>query len=204
MPNQKIRVDGLAIDPPRTELNFVSGSYVSVTKTDTAGVATLTFDVTGATTSATGTFATAVHTPIVDAGTAVALAIAPTTATSLDLAGAAILTNVKGDLLMAASKVLGFGAPQALSGVGAVNVTTLATLFTSTGPGQALSMADGTRAGQIKFVMHVVDGGSGVLTPTTKTSFTTLTLTAVYDWGAMMWDGSAWRPLAYGGTAAFA
>jgi len=114
------------------------------------------------------------------------------------------LSTITGDLLMTAGKIIGFGAPQALSGAGAVNVTTLATLFTSTGAAQALTMADGTQAGQIKFVMHVVDGGSGVLTPTTKTGFTTLTLTAVYDWGAMIWDGSAWRALAYGGTAAFA
>jgi hypothetical protein len=114
------------------------------------------------------------------------------------------LNTIGGDLLMAANKIVGFGAPQALSGAGAVNVTTFATLFTSTGAAQALTLADGTQAGQIKFIMHVVDGGSGVLTPTTKTNFTTLTLTAAYDWGAMIWDGSAWRPLAFGGTAAFA
>lgn len=114
------------------------------------------------------------------------------------------LTTNSGDLLMAASKVIGFGAPQALSGAGAADVVTMVTLFTSTGGGNAITLADGTRAGQIKFVMHVVDGGSGVLTPATKTNFSTLTLTAVYDWGAMIWSGSAWRPLAYGGTAAFA
>ena len=114
------------------------------------------------------------------------------------------LNTISGDLLLAAGKILGFGAPQALSGAGAVNVTTFATLVTSTGAGDALTMADGTRAGQVKFVVMVVDGGSSVLTPTTKTNFTTLTLTAAYDWGAMIWDGSAWRPLAFGGTAAFA
>jgi hypothetical protein len=65
-------------------------------------------------------------------------------------------------------------------------------------------MADGTQAGQLKFVTMVVDGGSSVLTPTTKTNFTTLTLTAAYDWGLMQWSGSAWRPVAFGGTAAFA
>lgn len=114
------------------------------------------------------------------------------------------LNTIGGDLLMAAGKIIGTGTPQALSGAGAVNVTTFATLFTSTGGGQALTLANGTQAGQIKFVVHVVDGGSGVITPTTATGFTTLTLTAVYDWGAMIWDGAAWRPLAYGGTAAFA
>lgn len=114
------------------------------------------------------------------------------------------LNTIGGDLLMAAGKIIGTGTPQSLSGAGAVNVTTFATLFTSTGGGQALTLANGTQAGQIKFVVHVVDGGSGVITPTTATGFTTLTLTAVYDWGAMIWDGAAWRALAYGGTAAFA
>ena len=110
------------------------------------------------------------------------------------------LNTVSGDLLMASGKVVGFGAPQALSGAGAVDVVSLATLFTSTGGAQALTLADGTRAGQIKFIMHVVDGGSGVLTPTTKTNFTTVTFTNVYDWAALMWSGSAWRPLAYSGA----
>lgn len=110
------------------------------------------------------------------------------------------LNTIGGDLLMASGKVVGFGAPQALSGAGAVNVTTLATLFTSTGAAQALTLADGTRAGQVKFIMHVVDGGSGVLTPTTATNFTTVTFTNVYDWCALIWSGTAWRPLAYSGA----
>lgn len=110
------------------------------------------------------------------------------------------LNTIGGDLLMASGKVVGFGAPQALSGAGAVNVTTLATLFTSTGGAQALTLADGTRAGQLKFICHVVDGGSGVLTPTTATNFTTVTFTNVYDWVALIWSGTAWRPLAYSGA----
>lgn len=75
----------------------------------------------------------------------------------------------------------GFGFNvQALSGAGAVNLTTVATAFTSTGAGQALTLADGV-AGQIKTIAHVVDGGSGVLTPTTKTGFTTITFTNAGD-----------------------
>lgn len=137
----------------------------------------------------------------ITASGAVANDFSGSTATFLTSTG---LNTIGGDLLMASGKVVGFGAPQALSGPGAVNVTTLVTLFTSTGAGDALTMADGTRAGQLKFVTMVVDGGSGVLTPTTKTNFTTLTLTAAHDWGLMQWSGSAWRPVAFGGTAAFA
>ncbi|MFY7897154.1 MAG: hypothetical protein ACOVP8_13050, partial [Phycisphaerales bacterium] len=70
--------------------------------------------------------------------------------------------------------------PQALSGAGAVNVTTLITRYTSTGGAEALTLADGTM-GQIKTIIHEVDGGSGVLTPTTKTGFTTITFTNAGD-----------------------
>ena len=72
------------------------------------------------------------------------------------------------------------GGVQSLSGAGAVNLTKEVTEYTSTGAAQALTLADGT-AGQRKVIIHGVDGGSGVLTPTTKTGFTTITFTAVGD-----------------------
>lgn len=125
-------------------------------------------------------------------------------ASSGTIAGPTGLSTFNGDLLMAAAKVVGFGAPQALSGAGAVNVTTLVTMFTSTGAAQALTLANGTRAGQLKIVCHAVDGGSGVLTPATPSGFATLTLTNLYDAGVMMWDGSAWRAILATGAAAFA
>lgn len=67
-----------------------------------------------------------------------------------------------------------------LSGAGAVSVTKTVTKFTSTGSGQALTLANGTE-GQIKRIVHVVDGGSGVLTPTTKTGYSTITFTNAGD-----------------------
>ena len=70
------------------------------------------------------------------------------------------------------------GTVQSLSGAGAVNTTTLSTEVTSTGVADALSLANGT-AGQIKIIVHGVDGGSAVLTPTTKTGFSTITFTNV-------------------------
>ena len=65
---------------------------------------------------------------------------------------------------------------QSLSGAGAVNVTTGITEVTSTGAAQALTLADGV-AGQEKTIIHGVDGGSAILTPTTKTGFSTVTFT---------------------------
>lgn len=130
----------------------------------------------------------------VKAGTGAALTLGGNGASvaSFDAAGLGFL--------MASGKVVGFGAPQSLSGAGAVNVTTLATLYTSTGAAEALTLADGVMAGQIKFVMHIVDGGSGVLTPTTPTGFATITFTNVRDWAALIWTGAAWAPLAYSGA----
>lgn len=130
----------------------------------------------------------------IKAGTSAALTLGGNGASvaSFDAAGLGFL--------MASGKVVGFGAPQALSGAGAVNVTTFATLFTSTGAAQALTLADGVMAGQVKFVMHIVDGGSGVLTPTTPTGFATITFTNVRDWAALIWTGAAWAPLAYSGA----
>jgi hypothetical protein len=73
--------------------------------------------------------------------------------------------NITGDV---------FASNQALSGAGAVNLTDMLTSLTTTGAAQALTLANGV-LGQIKIISHVVDGGSAVLTPTTKIGFTTIT-----------------------------
>ncbi len=91
-------------------------------------------------------------------------------------------------------------APQALSGAGAVNVTSRTTLFTSTGAAQVLTLANGTRTGQRKTVHHTVDGGSGVLTPTTAGNFATATFTSVHDWAEFEWSGAAWNVVAFSGA----
>lgn len=99
--------------------------------------------------------------------------------------------------------LLGFGTAQALTGVGAVNVTSLVTLVTTTGVAQALTIANGLFVGQIKIVHHTVDGGSAVLTPASAGNFATYTLTNVHDAVVLMWTGSAWNViLNVGGTIA--
>jgi len=52
--------------------------------------------------------------------------------------------------------------PQTLSGAGAINNTTSVTEFTSTG-GDALTIANGQTECQIKFIVHISDGGAGTL-----------------------------------------
>jgi hypothetical protein len=68
----------------------------------------------------------------------------------------------------------------ARSGAGAVSATSLTTTLTSTGVAEAITLADGVN-GQIKTIAHDVDGGSMVLTPTTKTGWSTATFTNAGD-----------------------
>lgn len=92
------------------------------------------------------------------------------------------------------------GGVQALSGAGAVNITTTSTAYTSTGGAQALTLADGTN-GQIKTICHVSDGGSGVLTPTTKSGYTSVTFTNIGDTATLQFFTTAgWLILAVNGA----
>jgi hypothetical protein len=83
------------------------------------------------------------------------------------------------------------GGVQSLSGAGAVDITNMVTSLTTTGVSQALTLADGT-AGQLKVITHTVDGGSAVLTPTTKIGFSTVTFAAVGDTVTLMYTAAGW------------
>jgi len=80
---------------------------------------------------------------------------------------------------------------QSLSGAGAVNVTDAFTSLTTTGASQALTLANGS-VGEIKVIVHAVDGGSAILTPTTKIGFTTVTFTAVGDAATLIYTPAGW------------
>jgi hypothetical protein len=84
-----------------------------------------------------------------------------------------------------------FGTVQSLSGAGAVNITTAVTALTTTGASQALTLANGA-AGQFKTIVHTVDGGSAVLTPTTAIGFTTITFTNVGDTVQLFYSATGW------------
>ena len=103
-----------------------------------------------------------------------------------------ITGNVTGDI---------FASNQALSGAGAVNVTDMLTSLTTTGAAQALTLANGT-VGQIKIISHVVDGGSAVLTPTTKIGFTTITFTNVGDSATLVYTAAGWAIIGISGAVA--
>jgi len=65
-------------------------------------------------------------------------------------------------------------------GAGAIPITDTRVNYTSLGPTEALTLADGIIGQKLKIV-HVVDGGSGILTPTTLLGYTTITFNDVGD-----------------------
>jgi hypothetical protein len=94
------------------------------------------------------------------------------------------------------------GAVQALSGPGAVNVTQLTTAFTSTGTGDALTLADGV-AGQLKTIIYVAEAAgadTGVLTPTNLGSATTITFNDVGDSVTLQFAGTDWWVIGFRGA----
>ena len=95
------------------------------------------------------------------------------------------------------------GAVQSLSGPGAVNITSLATAFTSTAAGNALTLADGAQ-GQLKTIIYVAEaagGDTGVLTPTNLGSATTITFNAVGDSVTLQFAGTDWWVVGFRGAA---
>lgn len=93
-------------------------------------------------------------------------------------------------------------ASQALSGAGAVNVTSYLTKLTSTGVAEAITLANGTQIGQLKKIQHVVDGGSSVLTPVSLSGGTTITFTTAGEIAILLWNGTAWVALELNNTTA--
>lgn len=90
---------------------------------------------------------------------------------------------------------------QSLSGAGAVDVTNGLTQLTTTGAAQALTLADGS-VGEVKIISHVVDGGSAVLTPTTKIGFSTITFTNAGDSAMLVYTSAGWDIVALNGATA--
>jgi len=86
------------------------------------------------------------------------------------------------------------GSRQAISGAGAINVTTLFTEITTTGA-QAFTLANGT-VGQMKIITMAVDGGDATITPTTFANGTSITMDAVNDSVTLIYGANGWVVLA--------
>ena len=83
---------------------------------------------------------------------------------------------------------------QSLSGAGAVDVTNAFTSLTTSGVSQALTLANGV-VGEMKVIVHAVDGGSAVLTPATAIGFSTVTFAAVGDSVTLIYTSAGWAIL---------
>ena len=131
-------------------------------------------------------------------------------------AAQAIATGIIKDGAVATAKIAGSavtiaklaanvcGASQALSGAGAINLTTPTTFYTSTGPTEALTIADSLETGQRKRIVHIVDGGSGVITKggavKLNAAITTITFTNIWDWVELEWSGALWNVIGHAGV----
>lgn len=115
-------------------------------------------------------------------------------------AGSAV-TGFTGITSSVAGVVVGFmptAVQQALSGAGAVNLTTYYTAVTNTGS-DALTLADGTVTGQLKKVKMIVDPGTdSTLTFNTNA---TIVFADVGDYAVLVWNGSDWIPIELGNDA---
>mgnify|MGYP001553995158 CR=1 FL=1 len=119
-----------------------------------------------------------------------------------DSHSSALLVDASADQVAIGAPLLWNQSAQSLSGAGAINLTSQITHFTSTGASEALTLADGTQ-GQIKTIVHITDGGSGVLTPSNFGSGSTITFTNAGDTATLLFTNSAWYLIgSYGVTVA--
>ena len=89
-------------------------------------------------------------------------------------------------------------AQQALSGAGAVNITTYYTAVTNTGA-DALTLADSTVTGQLKKVKMIVDPGTDSTLSFNAAS--TIVFADIGDYAVLMWNGSDWIAVEIGNDA---
>ena len=79
----------------------------------------------------------------------------------------------------------------------AVGITTALTLLASSGTDTATTLADGTVIGQIKIIVHDVDGGNSILAVTDALGFADLDFVNDGDTAMLMWTGTTgWAVLA--------
>jgi len=128
-----------------------------------------------------------------------AVEVASSSSTNFEVAGGVVNAGAT----LAAGFIPTVAASSALSGPGAIGLTSYQTRFTSTATGNALTLADGTKIGQLKKVSYVAEGAggdTGVITPVNGEGFTTATLNAVGDYIVFMWNGANWLPIDYVGV----
>jgi hypothetical protein len=94
------------------------------------------------------------------------------------------------------------GTVQSLSGAGAVNITQLTTAFTSTATGNALTLANGV-VGELKTIVYVAEAAgadTGILTPSTRVGYATITFTNVGDSVTLQYFTQGWAVIGVRGA----
>jgi hypothetical protein len=129
----------------------------------------------------------------VTAGTAIASKVV-TTNSSIQVSG---LNAISGSITTTKASFTPVLVQQALSGAGAVNLTTFYTAWTTTGA-DAGTLADSTQVGHLKKVKQIVDGGDGTLTFNTNA---TIVFADAGDYAVLVWNGSDWIPIELGNDA---
>ena len=72
----------------------------------------------------------------------------------------------------------------------AVGITTALTLLASSGTNTATTIADGTVIGQLKVIVHDVDGGNSILAVTDALGFADIDFVTAGDTAMLMWTGT--------------
>ena len=91
---------------------------------------------------------------------------------------------------------------QTLSGPGAVDLVSVATAFSSTAAGNALTLANGA-LGQIKTITYAAEtagADTGILTPTTRIGYASITFNTVGDSAVLIYLSSGWAILSARGA----
>jgi hypothetical protein len=108
------------------------------------------------------------------------------------------LNSISGSITTTKANFVPVLVQQALSGAGAVNLTTYYTAITNTGS-DALTLADSTQVGHLKKVKMIVDPGTdSTLTFNTNA---TIVFADVGDYAILVWNGSDWIPIELGNDA---
>ncbi len=84
---------------------------------------------------------------------------------------------------------------------GAIPVTNYLTTINSDAGGDAFTLADGTKIGQMKKIQLVADGGGdAVITPANLANGTTITMGDANDYVVMTWSAEGWNVIENGGS----
>lgn len=94
-------------------------------------------------------------------------------------------------------------ATEAIGAAGAASITVPVSLVTAAGADMAVTLANGTTAGQLKHFIQMTDANSYKVTPaTTAGAYTKVTSTLAGDSVTFIWTGSAWAILSRASGAA--